>query len=191
MTGSRDAASATLTAAGQELIVPVLLAKLEFDSGDVLAHTHLGDIVFAGDTYLGIGQFGEVSPANEPSDLSRASLPLSLSNIPGTMGTLVLSEYFQGRRATLYLGYLDPATMQLVGDPVIVFRGRMDNAKIKQGGDTFSVSVNIENRFAAWDKPLVRRYNNAYQQSVYSGDKGFEFVEQAADKQVVWGGKWT
>lgn len=188
MTGTRDADSDTITAAAAEEIKPVLMAKLEFDSGDVLAHSRLGDITWNGDTYLGIGQFGEVSSAGEPSDLSRSSLSLTLSNIPGTMGALVLGEYFQGRRATLYLGYLD-ADNALAGDPVILYRGRMDNARIRQGGDTFTVTVNIESRFASWDKPLVRRYNNAYQQSVYPGDKGFEFAEQSAEKNVVWGGK--
>ncbi|WP_152051833.1 hypothetical protein [Tautonia marina] len=191
MTGTRDAATATLTAAEQDLILPVLFAKLEFDSGDVLAHSWLGEITWGGDTYLGIGQFGGVSPAGEPSDLSRSGLSLTLSNIPGAMGALVLGEYYQRRRATLYLGYLDQTTMQLVDDPVIVYRGRMDNSRIKQDGKTFTVTVNVESAFAAWDKPQIRRFNNAYQQSVYPGDRGFEFAEQAADKQVVWGGKLT
>lgn len=186
MTGSRDIAAATLTASQQETIYPVLFAKLEFDSGNVLAHSSLGDLSFGGDTYLGVGKFGEVSSAGEPSDLSRSTLSLTLSNIPGDMGALIFGKDHQGRRATLYLGYLDPDTRQLVADPAIVYRGRMDNGRIKQG-KTFTVTVNIESRFAAWDKPLIRRYNDAYQQSVYPGDKGFEFVEQAAERQVVWG----
>lgn len=188
MTGTRDVDSATLTAAQQDLIEPVLLAKLEFDGGDVLAHTRLGDIVYNGDTYLGIGQFGGVSSSEEASDLSRTPLNLTLSNIPGDLGAVVLGEHYQGRRATLYLGYLDAATQQLVGDPAILYRGRIDTAEIEQG-DTFTVSVSIESRFAAWDKAIIRRYNNADQQSRYSGDRGLEFVEQAADKQIVWGGK--
>ena len=187
MTGSRDAPSATLTAAEQELILPVLLARLEFDSGDVLAHSGLGNLTFDSLTYTGIGQFGDVSSAGEPSDLSRSTLSLTLSNIPGDMGALVLNEHFQGRRGTIYLGYLDPTTNQLVDDPVIIHRGRMDNAKIRQGGDTFTVSVNIESRFASWNTPVIRRYNNAFQQSVYPGDRGFEFIEQATEKQINWG----
>lgn len=189
MTGTRDAPTATLDAAAEDTIYPVLLARLEFDSGDVLAHSGLGNLTFDGRTYNGIGQFGEVSSAGEPSDLSRSTLNLTLSNIPGDMGALVLNEHFQGRRGTVYLGYLDPTTRQLVDDPVIIHRGRMDNAKIRQGGDTFTVSVSIESRFASWNKPVARRYNNAFQQSAYPGDRGFEFIEQAAEKQIHWGQK--
>lgn len=189
MTGTRDAPTATITASQQPLIHPVLFAKLEFDGGNVLAHSRLGSITWGGDTYLGVGQFGGITPASETSDLSRSNLTLTLSNIPGDMGALVLNESELGRRGTLFLGYLGDATQQLVADPAILFRGRMEPARIKQGGDTFTVTVPMESRFAAWNKPLVRRYNNAYQQSVYPGDKGFEFVEQAAEKQIVWGGK--
>ncbi len=189
MTGTRDAPAATLTAAGQDLILPVLFAKLEFDGGDVLAHSGLGNLSFGGDTYLGVAQFGSVSAAGEPSDLSRSTVSLTLSNIPGDMGAVVLGEYFQGRRGTIYLGYLDPDTRQLVDDPAIIHRGRMDNARIRQGGDTFTVTVGIESRFAAWNKPLVRRYNNSFQQSLYPDDRGFEFIEQAAEKQINWGQK--
>jgi hypothetical protein len=62
----------------------------------------------------------------------------------------------------------------------------MDTASISQG-EQISVSVNLESRFAAWDKPNVRRYNNADQQSRYPGDKGLEFVEQTTDRQINWG----
>jgi hypothetical protein len=189
VTGTRDADPATITASQQDTLYPVLFAKLEFDSGNVLAHSALGTLTFGGDTYNGIGQFGGVSAAGEPSDLSRSTLSLTLSNIPGDMGALVLNEHFQGRRGTLYLGYLDPTTRLLVADPAIIHRGRMDNAKIRQGGDSFTVTVSIENRFAAWNKPVVRRFNNAFQQSVYPSDRGFEFVEQAAEKQIAWGQK--
>jgi hypothetical protein len=186
---TRDVASATLTASQQDLISPVLMAKLEFDSGNVLAHSRIGNITYASDTYLGVGQFGAISSAGENSDLARSTLSLTLSNIPGDMGAVVLTEQSQGRRGTVYMGYVDESTGQLVGDPVIIHRGRMDNPEINQGGTTFTVTVKIENRFAAWNKPLIRRFNNAYQQSRYPGDRGFEFVEQAAEKQINWGQK--
>ena len=188
MTGSRDIAPDTLTASLQDTIEPVLMAKLEFGSGDIVAHSGLGNLVFDGKSYLGVGKFGEVSAAEENSDLSRSPLRLTLSNIPGDMGAIALDESYQGRRATLYLGYIDQATGLLADDPVILYRGRMDNAVIRQG-QTFTVTINIENRFAAWDKPKVRRYNNADQQSRHPGDKGCQYVELTTEKQIVWGAK--
>lgn len=188
MTGSRDADSATITASQADIIHPLILAKLEFDSGDVLVHSGLGNVEFNSETYVGVGQFGGISAAEENSDLARSPLTLTLSNIPGDMGAIVLGEHYQGRRATLYLGYRDLSTSLLVGDPAILYRGRLDHARIKQG-KTFTVTVSIENRMASWDKPLVRRYNNADQQGRYQGDMGLQYVEQSAEKEINWGGK--
>lgn len=184
---SRNIESATQTAAAAETIQPVLFAKLEFDGGDVLAHTQLGNIAFGGDTYIGIGSFGGISPAQETSDLSNTPLSITLSNIPSTMSAILLGEHYQGRRATIYLGYLDLTTRALVADPTILYRGRINTADIQQD-TSFTVTITIENRFAAWDKPLIRRYNNADQQNLYPGDRGFEFIEKVAQKPISWGG---
>lgn len=187
MTGTRDIDASTATAAAAETIHPVLFAKLEFDGGDVLVHSELGDLAFGGDTYTGIGRLGSIGTAEEVSDLSRTPITLTLSGIPGDVVGIVFNEHYQGRRATIYLGYLDLTSRQLVADPTILYRGRMDVADLEEG-KTFAVTIAVESRLAAWDKPLVRRYNDADQQARYPGDTGLRFVEQAADKPVVWGG---
>jgi hypothetical protein len=184
---TRDLTTDTQNAAAADTIQPILLAKLEFDGGDLLAHTGLGDIAFAGDTYTGVGQFGGIDTAEENSDLSSSNLTLTPSNIPGTVGSIVLNEHYQGRRATVYLGYLDLTTCQLIADPTILHRGRIDNANIRRD-QTFVVSLSVQNRFAAWDKPLVRRYNDATQQAEFPGDTGMQFIEQTVGKTIVWGG---
>lgn len=187
MTGSRDIDSGTATAATAPKITPVLFAKLEFDSGNLLAHTALGEITFGGDTYHGIGNFGGISTADEASDLSRTPITLTLSGVPNDIISLALGEHYQGRRATVYLGYLDLTTRQLAGAPTILYRGNMDSSEIQTGKDS-TVSVSVESRFAAWSNPNPRRYNNADQQARYPGDTGLEFVEQAASKNLAWGG---
>jgi len=129
---------------------------------------------------------GGIGSADEVSDLSNSPISLSLSGIPNTMATVLLAEQYQGRRATVYLGYLDLETGLLVDDPVILYRGLIDTADLQQDR-SFTISLSVGSRFAAWDTPLVRRYNNSGQQSRHPGDKGLEFIEQAANKSVFWG----
>lgn len=188
MTRSLDTATQSASEAGT--ILPVWFVKLEFDSGDVLLHTGLGDLSFGGDTYTGAGGIGSIDTVEEDSELSRSTLKLTLRGLPNDIISIVLNEYYQGRRATLYLGYLDQATRQLVADPGIVYRGRMDTASVSQG-ETCSVTLTVESVFAAWDRPLVRRYNNADQQARFPGDRGLEAVEQSSEKQIVWGQKYA
>jgi hypothetical protein len=185
---TRDIDASTQAAAEAATIHPVLFVKLEFDSGDVLVHSELGDLSFGGDTYTGIGQLGSIGTAEEVSDLSRTPISLTLSGIPLSLHSALLNEYYQGRRGTVYLGYLDLTTRQLVADPTIIYRGRIDTDDIQQD-QTFTITLSMENRFASWDRPLTRRYNNADQQGRFPGDKGLQFVEQSTEKDVVWGGK--
>lgn len=184
---TRDISNDNQTASEASTIAPVLFLDLGFDNGTVRMHSWLGDITWDGNTYTGIGQLGAVSPVEEDAELTRTPLKLTLSGIPTAMISIVLNEQYQGRSATLYLGYLNPSTLQLINDPLILYRGRMDTADIEQG-ENLTVTLSVESRFAAWDRPLVRRYNNADQQSRYPGDRGLEFVEQSTEKQIVWGG---
>jgi hypothetical protein len=184
---TRDINSATEAASQASAIHPVLFAKLEFDGGNVLFHSELGDITFGGDTYIGVGQFGGISSADEVSDLSNSPMNLTLSGIPSEVATILLAEQYQGRRATVFLGYLDLTTNMLVGDPAILFRGLIDTADIEQD-NTFTITLSVGNRFSVWNTPLIRRYNNSDQQGRFPGDTGLEFVEQAASKEITWGG---
>jgi hypothetical protein len=180
--------SNTENAVDDALIAPVDLIKLEFDAGDVLLHTGLGNLVWDGDTYTGAGGISSIGPTDEDSELSRTPLEIGIRGLPTDIVSVALSQHYQGRMATVWRGYLNPSTMQLVGDPFIRYRGRMDTMNIEQGG-TLSISLSIENRFAAWDNPKVRRYNDADQQSRFTGDKGLAFAEQSTDKTIVWGAK--
>jgi len=42
-------------------------------------------------------------------------------------------------------------------------------------------------RLVDWERPRIRRYNNADQQVAFTGDKGFEFVPQMVEKELIWG----
>ena len=76
--------------------------------------------------------------------------------------------------------------MQLVAQPIRLFSGRMDTMDTEVG-DTATITVTAESRMVSWDKARVRRYNNEDQQNRYPGDRGFEFVSQMVEKNLLWG----
>jgi hypothetical protein len=186
---TRSLSTANEAASQAAVIAPVGFVKLEFDSGPVCFHTHLGPITWGGDTYTGAGDLGTIAPVEEDTELARSTLNLTLSGLNAAIVSIALAEHYQGRPASLYLGYLDPATMQLVDTPTLLYKGRMDTASITRNNGEVSVTLSVESRFAAWDRPRVRRYNNADQQARYPGDRGLEFVEQATERRIVWGQK--
>jgi hypothetical protein len=184
---TRDLDSATAAASQADAIAPIALVKLEFSSGDVRLHTWLGDITFDGEVYTGAGALAFIGPIDEDSDLTRNTLEMGLRGLPSDIVSIALNENFQGRPATVYVGYLETDAMELAGPPA-EFGYKMDYPTISVGKEC-QVRLVVEDEFAVLDKARTRRYNNADQQAQYPGDRGLEFVEQTVEKQIFWGQK--
>lgn len=166
----------------------VLFAELDFSGGMVRAHNQLGTITWGGNDWLGVGTFAKVSVIEESAELSKRTITFTLNGIPTELRSLVLNEDYQGRSAKLYVGFIDQTTGQLVSDPDLLDQGRMDVSDTEIGKD-ISITITAESRVSAWDRPLVRRYTNADQQSRFPGDRGLEYIDQAANKAINWGRK--
>ncbi len=182
---SRDLDAATQASSEANLILPVALVKLEFDSGDVFLSSWTGDITYNGDVYTGSGALATIGPVDEDNDLTRNKIQIGLRSITNEIVSIALREYVQGRPATIYMGYLNEDTMQLTGEPVII-TGTMDNWNFTIGKQP-TIILNVEDEFAILDKANTRRYTNADQQSRYPTDRFFEYVEQATAKDISWG----
>lgn len=183
---ARDITSAMQTQSDASTKRPVILAKLEYDSGDILMNSTTRTITYNSEDYLGIGNFGSISPVEETSDLKAQGIEAKLNGIEGEANlSTALSENYQGRPATFYFGYLD-SDYALIADPFIIFKGKMDNQKITVG-QVGQIILSIESQFADWKRPRVSRYNNGSQQARFEGDLGFEFVEQTTEKAIFWG----
>jgi hypothetical protein len=182
---SRDITSAVKDEAEATSNRPVYLVKLEYDSADVLVNSTNRSIIFDGDTYLGVGNFGQISAADEDSELRAQGIEAALSGVDGANISIALDEDYQGRDATIWLGFLD-SSYEIIADPFIIFKGRMDTQKISVGA-VAQIILSIENRFVDWDRPRVTRYNNEGQHATYTDDAGLEFVEQTTEKVIFWG----
>ena len=86
---------------------------------------------------------------------------------------------------TYNLGFLN-SNYALVDDPFIIFVGKVDTMAISLS-DTATIELDIENRLIDWERPRVSRFTNEEQQNLYSGDKGLEFVDSVAEKELFWG----
>jgi len=183
MTRAMDAA--VITATQQAVIRPVVLFDGDFPSGHLRLFSGTGYVTYNDNLFTGWGSLGKISAIEEGVELSASGLSVSLSGLPGAIVSTALGEHYQGRLAVLYIAMLDE-DYQVIGSPVVLFRGRMDNMPITLG-TTCDISLNIENPLRDWERPKERRYNNADQQAVWPGDKGLEFVEQTVKEEITWG----
>lgn len=183
---SRDLSTDNLTAVTALAFYDVLFAELDFPSAPVRVHNALGTITWGGYEWTGVGSFGTVSGIEEDSVLSKKTTTYTLSGIPNDMISLALNDYAQGRSAKVYLGFFDRAAGGLVDDPFLLDQGRLDVPETEEG-ETVTLTITAESRMSMWERPRARRYTNADQQARFPGDRGLEFVSQAAQKEINWG----
>ena len=184
----RDLTAGTITESKKSSgAKPLALVKLEFDSGDFRVWTGRGDLTFNSETYTGRGDLGKISEVEEGIQQRAFGIALQISGIPPSSVSLALSEELQNRKAQVWLGFFDSSYV-LVADPVLLFRGRMDTMDVRLG-KTATIIVTAESKLVDWSKPRIRRYTNADQNERFPGDKGFQFISDATDREIVWGAK--
>lgn len=176
---SRDITTAAKNATLADDVIEVFLVKMEFGSGTSYVTTADRTITYDSNNYLGVGGLGSISPISENGQLNPEKVELSLSGVDSANIATALGEDYQGLPATIYAGYFNISTYALIADPVILFKGTMDNMEVILG-KTANIKVSVISILDNWRKPKIRRYNNDDQQSEYLGDKGFEYVEQIA-----------
>ncbi len=164
---------------------PLLLTKLEFDGGTVRFWSGRGALLFDSETYTGVGDLGRISEVEEGIEQRAFGIALEISGVPPSNISLALSEELQNRKAQVWLGFFD-SDYVLVADPVLLFKGRMDTMDIKLGKPA-TIVVTAESRLIDWSRPRIRRYTDGDQRERFAGDKGFQFVSDTTEREIVWG----
>lgn len=165
--------------------VPMLaLVSMDFSSSFLYVTNAGYNIQWNGQTWLGLGRLGAIEAIKESPDLAANAVNLKLSGVPAASVNQALTEHYQGRNCIIYAAPLS-ADYTILADPVEIFSGRMNTMDLDIG-TTATITLNVESRLADWDRPRVRRYNDADQQQEYSGDLGLQYVEQMVEKVLDW-----
>jgi hypothetical protein len=136
---------------------------------------------------LGVGTLGSLSAVPEGAELQSYAVSLTLSGIPSDLVALALADQYQGREAKIWLALLNDQH-QLMGYPLLLFRGRMDTLDFELGTNA-KLILTVQSRLADWERPRLRRYTHEDQQTEYPDDKGLEYISQMAEKTIYWGRK--
>lgn len=181
----RDLSSGMLTPLLTNYIRPCFLAVITFASQTVYAWTGVGELVYNGNTYLGVGDLASIGKVTEAADVQAYGLTLTLSGIDQNLLNESLTDIKQGAPAILYFALLD-STGAIYGTPYPMFSGNVDKSSVHIGTDTVSISLQLENRLADLQRPSNRRYTSADQQLYYPGDSIFDSVESLNDIALLW-----
>ena len=204
---SRDLNSDLIAQITSEAFRPFFAINATLESTTLRLWTGVGDLSISGVTYTGVGTFLTIGDLEESASISAKGLELTLSGIPSDLLSLALDTPYQGRELSLFFGVTDLQRVFLLkegggflllendgriilGDddaPAQMFRGYIDTMNIQEGAETSTIAVSVESRLIDLERIRVRRYTDQLQKSLFTGDKGLEFVEDLQDKTFNWG----
>lgn len=177
---SRTIAANLLTALLQDDIQPFFAVELLFDSDPIRLWTGYGDKTIEGDTYTGSGNLLQIGGLEEVNDLTAKSVTLSLSGVPSSIVSLALDEPYQRRACTIYFGTDDSSHIE-------IFAGLMNTMQIQDDGESSTITVTVDSKLTLLERASNRRYTDANHQTRNSGDTFFSYVQDMADKEIIWG----
>ena len=179
-----DASIVTRLGADEQAIF--FAVKAEFDTDDIRVWSGSDDITVNSETYTGAGALLSIGNVEENLELKSNGLNIALSGMDTTVINYALTENYQNRPITIYLGYVMGGSNEVVGT-LTLFKGRMTSIVINDTPQGSTVTIDAENRLVDLDRPSNLRYTKESQNYLHSGDTGFNRVASLQDKQIVWG----
>ena len=178
---SRDIHSEVLTATRQQQVIACHLGKFEFKEETLYFNTSPVEITYKSQTYYAVGNFGSVDDIVETDELSTSSLDVHLSMINDDMRAYAAKLEYSNRPATIYRAYLND-NYELIGEPLVLFYGAMDNVTFNERGEESVLTLTIADHLIDWARTRNGRYTSAEQKLIDSTDTGLDHIEDAVQK---------
>ena len=178
--------SATITQLTADVSEPFLAVKAEFDTDEIRVWTGVDDISLNSETYTGAGSLLNVSRVDETNELNSEGVSIGLSYMDATVLDHALTENYQNRPVTIFMGFTTGGTNNIKGY-LTVFKGRMINMSINDTPDGASIMLSAENRLIDLATPRGYRYTHQAQDHLFSGDLGVQYIQKIQDKEITWG----
>lgn len=183
---SREMTSAMQSALGASLVRPAYFYELEFGDSTVRLWSGFGDFSWDGQTWLGNGWLRSFGAIDESAELQATGVSIQLSGVPDELVALILNDARPTNRATIFLGLLDDSRA-IVADPITIFEGKLDVPEISDSAEGSSITITYESDLLRLETARDWRYTKESQQSLFPGDKGFDYTAKIEDWSGFWG----
>lgn len=118
--------------------------------------------------------------------LETNEITLNLSGITSEYIGVAESVNFIGSNAKVWMAFLEPATDQVLDQPVLLWDGKITNRTINFDFKLKSavISVNVGDYFARFDQPVGLRTNPSEWKQSFPGDTIFDQIPFIASKEI-------
>ena len=194
----RNVTMAMLNALSAPVVRAAFLVNIQFANETIYCWSGLGPLVWNGNTYSGIGDFGSVSNIPETSTVEAQSVTLTLGGIPSTFLGEVIQNSQLFNTAQVWLACFD-GTGALVPSPTLMYQGLTDEPTIMDDGKTFTVTISLENVLVDLNRSVERYYTDVDQRTYLAPiltrlglpsstvDTGGQYVVGIQNQIIYWG----
>lgn len=183
----RTVPASFLTKLSGASVEPFYAVDLLFDGANKLyLWTGLGNKTINSNTYVGAGTVLNISGSEETNDLSVSGITLTLSGVSSDMVSKALSEPYQNRECKVYFGVEGDSNL------IEIFSGSMDRMTIEDTPESATITLTVEHKLVALERPVVQRYTEESHKAIDSGnsaDTFFSFLADLQDKKITFGRK--
>lgn len=186
---SRDLPAELETAIDQPVVRPFFALRIELPD-PVYVWTGRGTLAFDdadgnAREWTGAAEIGALDTIGEDADGSATGMKATLFEAPAEFRDDIADQATRGARFEVYVGTLNQ-TYQQVEAVRLVWKGRVDDYKITDAGDTITVEVMGESRAIDQRRPSIKRFTDEYQQRRHPGDLFFAYVSAMAEIPILW-----
>jgi len=142
------------------------------------------NLVWGGQTWLGVGALGKVSGVTEASEVGAQATVLTMTGIPVEYMGDALQVIVYGGVAQLYVGFLSAGA--LVTDPIPANLGLIDAPDLDVDAPTSTISITIESEMADLQRARGGRLTTCDQRSRFTFDACCDIISQIQDKLLLW-----
>lgn len=182
----RNGDPATLAAFASPNVLPIIFVQLVFASETVYACTLPAPYVWAGQTWQGTGDFGEVGSISESVDVNAQGTSVRLSGINASLIHEAIADVQIGAPAYVYLGALNP-DLSLKGAPLCMFGGCIDKPSISMDARSGTITMALESKMVKLGRGQNRRYTSVDQRLKYPDDVAMAWIEALNDLALKYG----
>lgn len=181
----RNISPEMIAALSASVLRPALFVEAHFGEATVYMWSGIGSVDWNGQSWLGTGSLLSITTPEEGVTVEARGITITLSGFDATLLPETMSDFQLGLPVIVYLGAYDESD-NLIADPAISWKGRMDQPTIDVDRDIATISINCESRLIDLNIVVDRRYTNEDQQRDWPGDLGMSFVNSIQQMTLYW-----
>jgi hypothetical protein len=163
-----------------QLSTPLYLTTAQFD---IVATTETSG---GAQTYIAQGQFLAVSGIREADEVRINNINVTFSGATNTFVNIALNDNYLHRAFRIYKIFLNPANMNLLTDPIMIYDGSLTGASVEESQQESQVTFLTANEFYDFDRQAGRKTNSGSQVKFFPADRGLDF-STVSIQDIRWG----